>query len=427
MLGLVGVGEHLLKGALRARPQHHQPHGETRSLASDSVVREKDDAQVLVQLLVARGHPSEAEAEARAVLDRLVVVGVAQRLGEVLEDALAVVGVDQPQRVQRPALREGRGRDPGLREVLLHHVPRVVDAPLVHHADARGGRELGPVCRPLQPVHVLRHKRVHRGAAVHDRVGEDGRLVGHRVARLDRRLDVVEEEHVGLVVAVQELEVDPDRRLARQDLLEFRYLGGKVLLGGADRLRGRLLHLRVAARLRARLARLSAHHGLGHALGIHGLLVQRLRQRVPHLAEEVLHVALAEVERDLVRHDLLVDIPALHKLPQQPRDSRGVLEEHPALRDMLVVRDLQLPVHLHQDLQHLVAEGALGDEGLARLQRVRQRACAVRGRVDALLEFVEAARLEGDADRLLDVALLEAPVEHALHDRLQPGINGVEV
>lgn len=48
-------------------------------------------------------------------------------------------------------------------------------------------------------------------------------------------LDVVEEEHVGLVVAVQELEVDPDRRLARQDLLEFRYL----CVGERERVRGR--------------------------------------------------------------------------------------------------------------------------------------------------------------------------------------------
>jgi len=82
----------------------YQPHREARGLAGDSVVREEHHAQVLVQLLVARCHPGEAEAEARAVLDRLVVVRVAQRLGEVLEDALAVVGVDQPQRVQRPAL-----------------------------------------------------------------------------------------------------------------------------------------------------------------------------------------------------------------------------------------------------------------------------------------------------------------------------------
>ena len=39
------------------------------------------------------------------MLDRLVVVRVAQRLREVLEDALAVVGVDQPQRVKRAALQ----------------------------------------------------------------------------------------------------------------------------------------------------------------------------------------------------------------------------------------------------------------------------------------------------------------------------------
>jgi len=118
------------------------------------------------------------------------------------------------------------------------------------------------VCAPTRGASTQVREGVHRGAAVHDRVGEDGGLVRHRVARLDRRLDnagrrvrnvqrfrgglvfkahrllyhstlglrvikkredldVVEEEHVGLVVAEEELEVDPDRRLARQDLLQL--------------------------------------------------------------------------------------------------------------------------------------------------------------------------------------------------------------
>lgn len=87
--------------------------------------------------------------------------------------------------------------------------------PLVDHAQAGSGRELGPVGGPGQPLEVVAQELVAGGAAVHERVGDDGGGVADRVA--DRLLGLLEDEHVGVVVADEELQVEGDGHLATQD------------------------------------------------------------------------------------------------------------------------------------------------------------------------------------------------------------------
>lgn len=56
-----------------------------------------------------------------------------------------------------------------------------------------GRAELGPVGRAAQPVQVVAQEGVHGCAAVHDGVREDDGRVAHAVARLARRLDVLQD------------------------------------------------------------------------------------------------------------------------------------------------------------------------------------------------------------------------------------------
>mmetsp|Transcript_36394 Transcript_36394/g.91901 ORF Transcript_36394/g.91901 Transcript_36394/m.91901 type:complete len:262 (+) Transcript_36394:1470-2255(+) len=150
---------------------------------------------------------------------------------------------------------------------------------------------------------------------MHERVGQDGGGVRHAVARVHCALDVAQDLQVGVVVAVQEVEVQPDGRLAAQDVLQalqlggvrghvLRHLhsslgsrrsgrGGRVRLHGvAARLgavRGPALLLRLLlARALLGLGRGGQHRGgqLGHLL----LLLRRQRRQVRVLRRLAAHV-----------------------------------------------------------------------------------------------------------------------------------------
>mmetsp|Transcript_36580 Transcript_36580/g.75032 ORF Transcript_36580/g.75032 Transcript_36580/m.75032 type:complete len:217 (-) Transcript_36580:1008-1658(-) len=216
------------------------------------------------------------------MLDRLVVGAVPQSVAQVFENALSVVSVDQTKSVQRTSLCVWAGGNPCLRQVLLHDVEGGVDAALVHHAHTCRRGELGPVRRPLQPLEVLGDESVNRRSAVHHCVSKHRRLVRHTVTHLQRPLDVVQDQHVRLVVAIQELQIDPDRRLTAQNLAQFLHARSQLLLlvcrlRRSGLLRSRLLHLRVAITSIG-----SRKHVLCHRISFRRLLVHGRRERCAH-------------------------------------------------------------------------------------------------------------------------------------------------
>mmetsp|Transcript_33743 Transcript_33743/g.73735 ORF Transcript_33743/g.73735 Transcript_33743/m.73735 type:complete len:565 (+) Transcript_33743:337-2031(+) len=102
VLGVARVRQQLRRlVAPRARQQ--QAHADARRLARHRAIAVEDALHVLEDIVVGGAEASQAEAKAGAVLDGLVG-GVAQALQQKLPDALAVVHVDKPQRVQRAAL-----------------------------------------------------------------------------------------------------------------------------------------------------------------------------------------------------------------------------------------------------------------------------------------------------------------------------------
>ncbi len=77
--------------------------------------------------------------------------------------------------------------------------------------------ELAPVGGPPQPLQVLPQKSVNCCAAVHHRVGKDYSTVAHTIAHFHRSLHVLQDLGISLVVREEELQLQPDGCLARND------------------------------------------------------------------------------------------------------------------------------------------------------------------------------------------------------------------
>ena len=142
---------------------------------------------------------------------------------------------------------------------------------------------------------------------------------------------------------------------------------------------------------------------------------RRLGQPREHRREERLHLVVGEVERRLVRDERVV-VAAVDEAAEDRGDARRVVEEHEALADLGPVGLGRRLGEAHEQPQHRVAERAVGDEALRDAQRVAEQRALVGAARDDGLEHVEAARLERDADRLLELARRDGRLNHALDD-----------
>ena len=71
VLGLLGVGHHVLDGPTGLASQLTEPHGQTCSLASDSVVLVEAELELLIHIGPVASHGSQAKAKAASMLDLL--------------------------------------------------------------------------------------------------------------------------------------------------------------------------------------------------------------------------------------------------------------------------------------------------------------------------------------------------------------------
>ena len=169
-------------------------------------------------------------------------------------------------------------------------------------AERGHGRELGPVAGAAEPVEVLAQEDVDGGAGVHDGVGKHHGRVQRRHLALRGGLGGAEDGQVGFVVAEEELEVQARSHLAREDAVDARRLG--------QHLRRRQQRRRRAVRGGGGCRRTAVH---GHGFVARGRRRGsgrrsrrgRARQRLPHLAEELLRGVLVEVKADLVEQQQL--------------------------------------------------------------------------------------------------------------------------
>lgn len=113
--------------------------------------------------------------------------------------------------------------------------------------------------------------------------------------------------------------------------------------------------------------------------------------------------------------------------PEDVRHGEGLLQEYQALAHLDVVGGGEAPVEADQGLQELAPVVPLLDEGHDDPKGVGEHVTHLGvGLLPAhrLLEDVEPAGLDGDAEGLAVLAVLETPGEHGVHDGLQPGVDG---
>ena len=125
---------------------------------------------------------------------------VPEALKQELPYIMAMVGVDEPERVQRPALTVWAPRGPVAREVRCHEGLPLLQLPTMDYPEPCSGPKLGPVGGLTEPVKVLAEEGVHRGARMHVGIGDDSGRVGDAVAALDGSLDVLKDLNVRVVV-----------------------------------------------------------------------------------------------------------------------------------------------------------------------------------------------------------------------------------
>mmetsp|Transcript_34942 Transcript_34942/g.58742 ORF Transcript_34942/g.58742 Transcript_34942/m.58742 type:complete len:200 (+) Transcript_34942:2025-2624(+) len=194
--------------------------------------------------------------------------------------------------------------------------------PAVDHTQPGGGAKLRPIGGTREPLQVLPEEGVYGGPCVHERVGEDGRRVAHRVARLNGILDPLQDEQIGMVVAREKLQVEADGGLAAQDRRQLRPAvlvhGQKARVGWVRRDGGDGggggdgLHLCVH-RIHG-FRRGGPVLGRGLRRGLHRCERFRRcgpkRHLIPNLHQELLDLVLAQVEADLVREQRVIRTPA---------------------------------------------------------------------------------------------------------------------
>eukprot|EP00160_Parvularia_atlantis_P018267 Unigene6672_Nuclearia_a/m.20478 Unigene6672_Nuclearia_a/g.20478 ORF Unigene6672_Nuclearia_a/g.20478 Unigene6672_Nuclearia_a/m.20478 type:complete len:377 (+) Unigene6672_Nuclearia_a:795-1925(+) len=241
----------------------------------------------------------------------------------------------------------------------------------------------------------------------------------HRAARLDRRLGVLQDRQVRLVVAEEKLHVQADRQATRQDLLNLLHLGRHRFRrglasclwrsgGGGGSERG----VRAGRGRRRRR---------GHG-GARTRQTLALVEELEDLLQELLRRVVVQVEAELVQHQLVVGV-AVVQMMQKVGHARSVVEEDEAARDRLVVRVGERAVQVDQDREHLAAELAAEHERVGDVERVGEHLGDAATALDRLLQHVQPARLERDADGLLELAVAEAALKHALDDVLQARVD----
>ncbi|GBE61799.1 chromosome segregation SMC, putative [Babesia ovata] len=91
---------------------------------------------------------------------------------------------------------------------------------LVHDTNGGCGGELGPVAGLGQPVEVVPQEDVAAGASLHNGVREHDGVVRDAVALVHAVHVMLEQHQVGVVLAVQELEVQFGGASAGEDPLD---------------------------------------------------------------------------------------------------------------------------------------------------------------------------------------------------------------
>lgn len=157
-------------------------------------------------------HGGQAQAEAAAVAN-ILVLGVLQLLQQVVGYIRTVVSMDETQRVQATALGVARARTSLLRQVALHQGERLSLVTSMNHSQWCGGRQLGPISRTGQPVKVVSQELIAGGAAVHERIRDNGGSVadGHPHGLLGGSQDL----QVSVIAADEELQLEVDGDLTR--------------------------------------------------------------------------------------------------------------------------------------------------------------------------------------------------------------------
>mmetsp|Transcript_39381 Transcript_39381/g.116765 ORF Transcript_39381/g.116765 Transcript_39381/m.116765 type:complete len:715 (+) Transcript_39381:71-2215(+) len=179
VLRVVGVGQQLLDRLLRAGADHDQADGVGRRLARHRRVGVEGLLQLLVRVLVRRGHAHEADAEAGPVLQDLRGLGVVELLEQVgLGVRAVVVRVDDSHGVQSTAFGVGAPtRSPRLGQVGAEDGLGLLDVALVNDAQRGRRAEFRPVGRLGKPLQVLPQEDVAGGAALHQAVGNHRAVV----------------------------------------------------------------------------------------------------------------------------------------------------------------------------------------------------------------------------------------------------------
>jgi len=212
---------------------------------------------------------------------------------------------------------------------------------------------------------------------------------------------------------VQELEVKLDGDITLQNGLQFveaGVLGPTGLLLDVPRPTGR----RVLA---------VCIHGLCRPL----LLLYRYRlggslHEVRDSRQELWLLVLEQVESDLVRKEDAVRVLG-EQVPEDLRHRRWLVQKHQTLADHHPVRLRKLLVQVDHQPQGLLPELSAHDEVLADVQRVGQEVLVKLTVLRDSPQQVELARVQRDADGLLELPVLEAPGEHPLHDGLEPRVD----
>ncbi|GIX65209.1 transcription factor with AP2 domain, putative [Babesia caballi] len=333
-----------------ATAEHQQPDGDRRRLAGNGAVLEKGGLEVLVDDAVAPPHADEAEAQRRAVVHGLVGSVVAQVLEQQVRGIrVVVVGEDEADSVEGPALRVGVS---GVGGVPGQTYP-------VNNADRRRRRELGPVVGLGQPAEVVAKEDVAAGARLHDGVGDHDGVVGHAAALVDAVHVLLEQAQVGVVLAVQKLQVELSGALAGEHALDA-------------------VHDEVP---------LHVQHG--------GLLERR---------QELLVAHVDEVVADLVGAQVVV---AVDHVEQELRHALVVVQPVEAGDEARVVPAERVQRHGQQDVAKVLVErgGKLPVEhAVHEAQDVVEQGAAVGAFPEDAEDQVQASRVQRDADGVVFIA-----------------------
>mmetsp|Transcript_19466 Transcript_19466/g.54719 ORF Transcript_19466/g.54719 Transcript_19466/m.54719 type:complete len:464 (-) Transcript_19466:231-1622(-) len=398
-------------GLLAVGAGRQEPEPEACRLSSDRRVGVQHRLELVVDLGVPRAESAQAEPQARAMLHDLGVLllptrGAPERLEQKVPHGGPLLGVDEAQSVQRAALRVRAAAAGPLGHVRGHQGPALAEMPLVDHTEPCSGAELGPVGRARQPVQVLAQKSVDSRASVHQRIGTDSGPVAHAVAALDAGLDVLQDLQVGVVVVVQELQVELDGEVSQQN-------GPKL----------RLVR-------RQRPSRRGGGGGGGPAIRLHGPLLRRgcgrgclpFSERLGNRGEKALVAVLEEVKADLESGEPLL-VPPFQQLVQDVCQLLTVLQRGEALalaEPFPLLRGLHEP---HEHREHLLPVLGARQVLLGDTQGVPQGLGRVRRLLHRLFHQVQPLRIQGHPHRLLRLLVAEAPREHALHHALHPPID----